>query len=48
MATLIRLAEPGDGPALAEIYRPAVTDNATSFELDPPGGAETGLEPPAR
>jgi phosphinothricin acetyltransferase len=37
---LIRLAEPGDGPALAEIYRPAVADNATSFELDPPDGAE--------
>lgn len=40
MAALIRLAEPGDGPALAEIYRPAVADNATSFELDPPDGAE--------
>jgi L-amino acid N-acyltransferase YncA len=38
--TLIRLAEPADGPALAEIYRPAVADNATSFELDPPDGAE--------
>jgi L-amino acid N-acyltransferase YncA len=37
---LIRLAEPGDGPALAEIYRPAVADNATSFELDPPDGGE--------
>ena len=36
----IRLARPGDGPALAEIYRPAVADNATSFELDPPDGAE--------
>jgi len=36
----IRLAVPGDGDALAEIYRPAVTDNATSFELDPPDGAE--------
>ncbi|MCR4341245.1 MAG: hypothetical protein NUW01_15315 [Gemmatimonadaceae bacterium] len=36
MAALIRLAEPWDGPALAGIYRPAVTDNATSFELDPP------------
>lgn len=40
MTQRIRLAEPGDGPALAEIYRPAVTDNATSFELDPPDGAE--------
>ena len=36
----IRLAEAGDGPALAEIYRPSVTDNATSFELHPPDGAE--------
>jgi phosphinothricin acetyltransferase len=40
MPTLLRLAEPDDGPALAEIYRPAVTDSATSFELDPPDGAE--------
>lgn len=40
MAALIRLAEPGDGPALADIYRPAVTDCATSFELDPPDGDE--------
>ncbi len=40
MATLIRLAAPADGPALADIYRPAVTDCATSFELDPPDGAE--------
>src|SRR5688572_18971493 len=37
---LIRLAGPEDGPALAEIYRPAVADNATSFEVDPPDGAE--------
>lgn len=36
---LIRLAEPKDGPALAEIYRPAVTDSSTSFELEPPDGA---------
>ena len=40
MATLLRLATPADGPALADIYRPAVTDSATSFELDPPDGAE--------
>jgi L-amino acid N-acyltransferase YncA len=40
MATLIRLAAPADGPALADIYRPAVTDFATSFELEPPDGAE--------
>jgi phosphinothricin acetyltransferase len=36
----IRLAAPTDGPALAEIYRPAVADSAISFELDPPDGAE--------
>lgn len=40
MATLIRLAVPADGPALAEVYRPAVTDSSTSFELEPPDGAE--------
>ena len=39
---IIRLATPSDGPALAEIYRPAVTHAATSFELDPPDGAEMG------
>jgi L-amino acid N-acyltransferase YncA len=42
MATLIRLATPADGPAMAEIYRPAVTDSATSFELEPPSGEEMG------
>ncbi|MBA3579155.1 MAG: N-acetyltransferase [Gemmatimonadaceae bacterium] len=36
----IRLATRHDGSALAEIYRPAVTDNSASFELDPPDGAE--------
>lgn len=40
MGTLIRLAEPRDGPALADIYRPAVTDSSISFELDPPDGDE--------
>lgn len=40
MATLIRLAQAADGLALAEIYRPAVTDSAMSFELEPPDGAE--------
>lgn len=40
MGSLIHLTGPADGPALAEIYRPAVTDNATSFELDPPDGGE--------
>ena len=40
MTVLIRLAEPGDGEALSDIYRPAVTDCATSFEVVPPDGAE--------
>jgi len=40
MTTRIRLATPADGPALAEIYAPAVVDRATSFELDAPDGAE--------
>ncbi|MFL5385567.1 MAG: arsinothricin resistance N-acetyltransferase ArsN1 family B [Longimicrobiaceae bacterium] len=42
MPILIRLATPEDGDALAAIYRPAVTDSAISFELEPPGGAEMG------
>ena len=37
---MIRLARPTDGAAIAEIYRPAVTERATSFELDPPDAAE--------
>ncbi len=37
---MIRLATPADGPALATIYAPAVTDHTTSFELEPPDGAE--------
>ncbi len=37
---LVRLAGPADGPALAEIYRPAVTDSVISFELDPPDAEE--------
>lgn len=40
MPTLIRLAVASDGPALAEIYRPAVTDSAISFELEPPDDHE--------
>jgi len=40
MTTLIRLATAADSPALADIYRPAVADSATSFELDPPDSAE--------
>jgi phosphinothricin acetyltransferase len=42
MAALIRLADVRDGTAVAAIYRPAVTDSATSFELEPPDGAEMG------
>lgn len=38
----IRLARESDGPALADIYRPAVAERATSFEVDPPDGAEMG------
>lgn len=40
MTTLIRLADPADGAALADIYRPAVTDSAISFELEPPDAEE--------
>lgn len=36
----LRLARPDDGPALADIYGPAVTDAATSFELVAPDAAE--------
>lgn len=36
----IRLARPGDGARLAEIYRPAVVSVPTSFEATPPDGAE--------
>src|SRR5205085_6501989 len=37
---MIRLSQPSDGLCVAEIYRPAVTDHATSFELDPPDATE--------
>lgn len=40
MTRHIRLATPADGPALAEIYAPAVTDRATSFEVEAPDAAE--------
>jgi L-amino acid N-acyltransferase YncA len=40
MTTRIRIAVPADGDTFAAIYRPAVVDRATSFELDPPDGAE--------
>lgn len=39
LSYLIRLARPDDGGAVAEIYRPAVTERATSFEIDPPDAA---------
>jgi phosphinothricin acetyltransferase len=39
MAT-IRLATREDGRALAAIYAPAVVDRSTSFEVEPPDGAE--------
>ena len=37
---LIRLARPDDAAAVAAIYRPAVVDRATSFEIDPPDAEE--------
>lgn len=37
--SVIRLAEPRDGAALAAIYRPAIVDSAISFEFEPPDGA---------
>jgi phosphinothricin acetyltransferase len=36
----VRLASPQDGPGLAAIYRPYVTDSVISFEEDPPDSAE--------
>jgi L-amino acid N-acyltransferase YncA len=36
----IRLALPTDSGAIADIYAPAITDNATSFEATPPDAAE--------
>jgi L-amino acid N-acyltransferase YncA len=40
MGRTIRIASVADGAAFAEIYRPAVTESATSFEIVPPGAAE--------
>src|SRR5438270_6349693 len=37
---MIRLAQPIDGAALSDIYRPAVTQRATSFEVHPPDAVE--------
>jgi len=36
----VRLARPADAAAIASIYRPYVTDAATSFEIDPPDAGE--------
>ena len=36
----VRMAVPDDAAAIAAIYRPYVTDAATSFELDPPDAGE--------
>jgi phosphinothricin acetyltransferase len=36
----IRMADPHDAAAVADVYRPYVTDAVTSFEIDPPGVAE--------
>ncbi len=36
----IRMARTTDGAQVAAIYRPSVTDAATSFEIEPPDGAE--------
>jgi phosphinothricin acetyltransferase len=48
MTPAIRLATPDDAPALAAIYAPAVTDVATSFELEPPDPAEMARRVAAR
>src|SRR5436305_3170960 len=37
---MIRLAQPIDGAALSDIYRPAVAERATSFEVEPPDAVE--------
>jgi phosphinothricin acetyltransferase len=37
---LVRPAEPGDLPAITDIYAHAVRHGTASFELDPPGEAE--------
>ena len=40
MSRLIRVADEGDAPAIAEIYAPAITDAVISFELTPPDARE--------
>ena len=37
---MIRMAAPGDGSALAEIYCPYVLKTSVTFEYEPPDGAE--------
>ncbi|MFT3913292.1 MAG: GNAT family N-acetyltransferase [Anaeromyxobacteraceae bacterium] len=39
-ALRLRLATEADAPAVADIYRPAVTDGWISFETEPPDAAE--------
>src|SRR4029453_19163004 len=39
-AMTIRMATPADAADIAAIYRPYVTDAATSFEVEPPGAGE--------
>jgi len=39
---MLRIAQLTDASRIAEIYRPAVTERATSFELEPPDAAEMG------
>jgi len=40
VTTLIRIAEERDAQAIADVYAPAVSGHATSFELTPPDAAE--------
>ena len=40
MTRMVRSAGPADAAAIAEIYRPYVTDSCVSFELEPPDEAE--------
>ena len=42
MTPSIRLASPDDGGGIADIYRPAVAERTTSFELVPPDANEMG------
>lgn len=39
-AVRVRVADPGDGAAVAAVYAPYVEETAISFELTPPAGAE--------